>query len=194
MELFGDACVARVCAQVKYADGPAGTQAETAADGKLLLGERAGGLAGLEIDLSVRTDSTTGDVYELEVVGERGRLVLKDFCRLQVAPISLGMAPCACKSLILTKLFLLLLQRTAPVEEWLVRRGSYGRVESVDTLVAAMRAGDGHSDGALGNDGQEGGVANASGGLITVRQGRNAQRLLDAILASNGSWIDVTYD
>jgi hypothetical protein len=31
-------------------------------------------------------------------------------------------------------------------------------------------------------------------GLITPREGRNAQRLLDALLASNGEWLDVSYD
>ena len=29
---------------------------------------------------------------------------------------------------------------------------------------------------------------------ITAREGRNAQRLLDAILSSGGEWLDVTYD
>ena len=31
------------------------------------------------------------------------------------------------------------LKRTAPTDEWLVEEGSYGRVESVTTLVDAVR-------------------------------------------------------
>ena len=30
--------------------------------------------------------------------------------------------------------------------------------------------------------------------LITTREGRNAQRLVDAISASNGEWVEVSYD
>ena len=37
-------------------------------------------------------------------------------------------------------------------------------------------------------------AAVGSGGLITPREGRNAQRLLDALLASDGAWVDVKYD
>ena len=40
--------------------------------------------------LQVRTDAAGGDVYELEVQGERGSLALKDFCRLErTAPLTL---------------------------------------------------------------------------------------------------------
>lgn len=160
MELFGACCVGRVCAQVRYADGPTGSRAEAEAAGKLLLGEQAGILSGLEIDLSLRTDWSAGDVYELEVSGEHGSLLLQDFCQLK---------------------------RTAPGDEWLMRKGSYGRVESVETLVDAVRAAQvGPKDPSR---------AKAEGGkLITAREGRNAQRVLDAILASNGAWIDVIYD
>lgn len=163
MELFGACCVGRVCAQVRYADGPTGSRAEAAAAGKLLLGEQAGRLSGLAIDLSVRTDSSAGDVYELEVAGERGSLLLRDFCQLK---------------------------RTAPGEEWLMRKGSYGRVESVETLVDAVRAAEAGPSG----PGRATAERGTGGGLITARQGRNAQRVLDAILASNGAWIDVIYD
>lgn len=52
---------------------------------------------------------------------------------------------------------------------------SYGRRECIESLLRAV-------DGEDASD------------IITPRQGRNAQRLLDAILASNGSWIDVAYD
>ena len=68
--------------------------------------------------------------------------------------------------------------------------GSYGRAESVSTLVDAVHAG-AESKRRTAAD-----TANAvdAGGLITPREGRNAQRLLDALLASNGAWIDVRYD
>jgi len=43
---------------------------------------------GLEIALEVGTDSKVGDVYELELTGDRGTLLLKDFCRLKrTAPV-----------------------------------------------------------------------------------------------------------
>ena len=73
------------------------------------------------------------------------------------------------------------LRRTAPAAEagWVVENGSYGRVECVQALVAATR---------------NGGSDAAEGGGVTARQGRNAQRLLDAILSSGGQWLDVEYD
>jgi predicted dehydrogenase len=69
-ELFGACCVGRVRAQVDFADGPGGSRSEVAAQGLMVLGEAAGALAGLEVKLSLRTDSSAsvGDVYELEVV------------------------------------------------------------------------------------------------------------------------------
>ena len=158
MELFGERCVKRVRADVRFADGPGGERAEVTAVGTLELGAEAGSLAGLEIALDVRTDSKAGDVYEMEVVGERGSLMLKDFCRLQ---------------------------RTAPVREWLVQPGSYGRVESVTTLVDAIR---GDAEARAGRRDSAG-----AGGMITARQCRNAQRVLDAVLASQGQLIDVSY-
>jgi len=68
------------------------------------------------------------------------------------------------------------------VEEWVVSNGSYGRVESIVTLIDEMR-------GAAKRGGTQEG-----GGVISVRQGRNAQRLLDAVLTSQGQWLDVEYD
>jgi predicted dehydrogenase len=118
-----------------------------------LTGE-AGHLAGLEIALDLRTNSTAGDVYELELVGDKGSLMLQDFCRLK---------------------------STAPADKYIVPRGSYGRVESVVTLVDDIR-------------GARDSAGSVSGGRITARQGRNAQRLLDAIVASRGEWVDVRYD
>lgn len=160
-DLFGHGCVKRVQATVTYPDGPEGTAAETSATGVLELGE---GLP--PISLSVRTDLSEeevaehqrvspgagADVYELEVVGELGTLVLEDFAKLR---------------------------RTAPEAEagWVVEKGSYGRVECVQELVAAAAGG-----------------PDASTTGVTARQGRNAQRLLDAILSSGGEWTEVSYD
>lgn len=79
------------------------------------------------------------------------------------------------------------LKRTAPTEQWLVRDGSYGRVESVLTLIDAMRAPE--QSKAKSRTGAEKGSA-----YISARQGRNAQRLLDAVVASHGQWLDVEYD
>ena len=105
MECFGDEFVTRVKADVTYPDGADGTAAETAAPGLIEL------KSGLTIALDVRTDSQVGDVYELEVVGETGSLMLTSFSKLK---------------------------RTAPVEEWIIEDGSYGRVESVTTLIDAV--------------------------------------------------------
>lgn len=143
MECFGHGCVTKVKCDAVYPDGPDGTAAETAASGVMVLD------SGLEITMDVRTDSSVGDLYELEVVGEAGSLMLTGFSQLK---------------------------KTAPGEpEWIIERGSYGRVESVTTLVDAARGGDG-------------------AGLITPREGRNAQRLLDALLASGDEWLAVSYD
>ena len=155
MELFGHGCVKRVQATVTYPDGAAGVAAESSAYGVLELQN------GLSISLSVRTDlgaaeaaerearGARGDVYELEVVGETGALMLEDFSNLK---------------------------RTAPAADagYIVENGSYGRVECVQALVA--------------RNGDDIGVG------VTARQGRNAQRLLDAILSSEGQWLDVCYD
>lgn len=164
MELFGHGCVRRVRATVSYPDGPGGSAAEASASGVLELHD------GIAISLSVRTDMSDaevaereargarGDVYELEVVGEGGALMLQDFARL-------------C--------------RTAPEAEagWIVENGSYGRVECVREMVAAAAA-------------TQEGVAPPAGvsAGVTAREGRNAQRLLDAILSSDGEWLDVCYD
>ena len=130
------------------------------------------------MDVQVSTDSAVGDVYEFEVVGELGSLALTDFCRLK---------------------------RSAPVQEWVVPKGSYGRVESVQTLVHAMTdvtiaggACEGSADGGGGGGGGGGGSGSGSGGggggVISARQARHAQRLLDAIVASRGELLQVKYD
>lgn len=70
------------------------------------------------------------------------------------------------------------------------QNGSYGRVESVATLVNAV-----HTGGPKGRrTPADTAAAVGSGGLITPREARNAQRLLDALLTSNGAWVDVKYD
>ena len=53
--------------------------------------------------------------------------------------------------------------------------GGYGRKDCIKSLIRA-------ADGLEAPD------------LITPRQGRNAQRVLDALLASRGAWVDVAYD
>ena len=156
MELFGHGCVRRVRATVTYPDGPDGTAAEASATGVLELQD------GLEVALSVRTDAreAEADLYELELVGELGSLLLEDFTELR---------------------------RTAPAQQagWVVRHGSYGRVECVKELVAAARATATAAAGA--------GTGEVSAG-VTAREGRNAQRLLDAVLSSGGEWLDVCYE
>lgn len=167
MELFGHGSVKRVRATVNYPDGTAGTAAETSATGVLELHD------GLLISLSVRTDLSEAevaervawgarpDVYELEVVGESGALLLEDFTNLR---------------------------RTQPSNAagWVVEEGSYGRVECVRELAAAVAA------TATGGGGDRSAADVPPG--VTVREGRNAQRLLDAILASGGEWLNVCYD
>lgn len=61
---------------------------------------------------------------------------------------------------------------TAP--KVLVENASYGRAESVKSLVEAATTG-------------------KSSSLITARQARDAQRVLDALLGSNGTWVEVDY-
>lgn len=59
--------------------------------------------------------------------------------------------------------------------EVLVPRASYGRRECVEELLALVA-----------------GKADAS--VISAREARNAQRVLDAFVASNGAWLDINYD
>lgn len=61
----------------------------------------------------------------------------------------------------------------------LVDGASYGRVDCLTELLAAA------ADGAAPADGP---------GHITASEGRNAQRVLDAVLASGGDWLAVEYD
>eukprot|EP00966_Prymnesium_polylepis_P302601 6990766-Prymnesium_polylepis.1 len=55
----------------------------------------------------------------------------------------------------------------------------YGRKESIVALVDAVR---GSSAVAVGPP------------VVTAREARNAQRMLDALLTSGGEWVPVEYD
>ena len=138
-ELFGHGCVERCKCTVTYDDGDDGRMAETAADGILVL------KSGIELSLSLEL-GLDRDVYELEVEGETGTLLLDGFTTL----------------------------KKKGDNDPLVK-ATYGRRECIESLVRAVN-GDDASD------------------LISPRQARNAQRLLDAILSSNGEWIDISYD
>ena len=58
----------------------------------------------------------------------------------------------------------------------LVADGGYGETEVLDALVDAAER---HAD--------------PEGRLVTAREARSAQRVLDALLASAGAWRDVSY-
>jgi hypothetical protein len=61
----------------------------------------------------------------------------------------------------------------------LIENGGYGRAECVQELVQDVAAG---------------GRANRPGSkAVSLREARNAQRLLDTILASDGEWLEVQY-
>ena len=180
-ELFGHGAVTRVRATVSYPDGADGVAAETSVEGDLEV------QGGLRLSLSISTDGSGlcagdgRDHYELGVEGERGSLLLDGFTTLR----RIG-GP--------------FFRRGT-----LVRDGSYGRRECVASLLAAVAACGGGSvadtTAAGGGDGGSGDYDEASAAaassaelLITAREGRNAQRLVDAICASNGEWVEVSYD
>eukprot|EP00964_Phaeocystis_antarctica_P078875 scaffold49079_cov62-Phaeocystis_antarctica.AAC.2 len=165
-ELLGHGAARRVRATVRYADGAGGAAAEIEVEGEIEM------LDGLRVALSVRTDGSGlaadgDDHYELGVRGAEGALLLDGFTSLQ---------------------------RTAPSRRkaTLVKGGGYGRKECVAALLAAVAAGEGSGAGRGEGGGAEGEVLAAE--LITAREGRNAQRLVDAVTASGGEWIDVVYD
>ena len=167
-ELLGHGAARRVRATVRYADGAGGAAAEIEVEGEIEM------LDGLRVALSVRTDGSGlaadgDDHYELGVRGAEGALLLDGFTSLK---------------------------RTAPSRRkaTLVKGGGYGRKECVAALLAAVvaaEAGEGEAGRGEGG-GAEGEVLAAE--LITAREGRNAQRLVDAVTASGGEWIDVVYD
>lgn len=165
-ELLGHGAARRVRATVRYADGAGGAAAEIEVEGEIEM------LDGLRVALSVRTDGSGlaadgDDHYELGVRGAEGALLLDGFTSLK---------------------------RTAPSRRkaTLVKGGGYGRKECVAALLAAVAAGEGSEAGGGVGGGAEGEVLAAE--LITAREGRNAQRLVDAVTASGGEWIDVVYD
>jgi hypothetical protein len=92
------------------------------------------------------------------------------------------------------------------VREWVVEDGTYGRVECVTALTqaaaaaaaaAVARPGGGTVvaiDLVAEEEEEEEEAGGGSGGGVSVRQGRNAQRLLDALLESGGEWVEVSYD
>jgi hypothetical protein len=95
------------------------------------------------------------------------------------------------------------------VREWVVEDGTYGRVECVTALTqaaaaaaaaAVARPGGGTVvaidlvDDVPEEEEEEEEAGGGSGGGVSVRQGRNAQRLLDALLESGGEWVEVSYD
>ena len=170
-ELLGHGAARRVRAAVTYPDGAGGERAEVAVEGEI---EMEGGL---RLALSVRTDGSGlaadgEDHYELGVRGAQGALLLDSFTTLE---------------------------RTAPPRRkaTLVEGGGYGRKECVAALLAAVA--EGGAGGGEAGRGEGGGGGGAEGEavaaeLITAREGRNAQRLVDALTASGGEWVDVVYD
>ena len=84
------------------------------------------------------------------------------------------------------------LRRTAPAarKATLVRGGGYGRKECVAALLAAAGGQNGEGGGGVGGEGAAVGPEE----LITAREGRNAQRLVDAVMASGGEWVEVGYE
>jgi predicted dehydrogenase len=136
--------------------------AEEAADATLELA------CGLRLALRMTTDGSVSgadDTYELALEGERGALVLDGFTSLH--RLADG-------------------KRTE-----LVSNASYGRTECVEALVAG-------ADGAAAAAPAGSSKRRRSAGrtsrcpVVTVREGRNAQRVLDAILASGGEWVEVS--
>jgi hypothetical protein len=91
------------------------------------------------------------------------------------------------------------------VREWVVEDGTYGRVECVTALTQAAAAAAAAAVARPGGgtvvapidlvpEEEEEEAGGGSGGGVSVRQGRNAQRLLDALLESGGEWVEVSYD
>ena len=83
-------------------------------------------------------------------------------------------------------------RQPAGSRQWkkLVTRGEYGRTECVTTLCDAIHGGD--AGGAAG--GSEAAAAAGAAKPVSAREGRNAQRVLDAIFASGGEWAHVAYE
>ena len=163
-ELFGHGCVQRARAVITY--GTPGSS-ETAAEGTLELAN------GLQITLGVTTDGSVcgaaRDIYQLVVTGRDGALVLDSFTTLR---------------------------RIGAQETTLVKPGPYGRTECVEAFVAAIRETDVQTTLAVKIT--PGGSTKVDGQLppeaVSVEEGRNAQRVLDALLRSSGEWQAITYE
>mmetsp|Transcript_48301 Transcript_48301/g.126297 ORF Transcript_48301/g.126297 Transcript_48301/m.126297 type:complete len:393 (+) Transcript_48301:17-1195(+) len=175
-ELFGHGSVKRVRATVEYAAGSS-TGAETVVAGAMELE------GGLEVAVSVSTDGSvsgsSGDLYELSVTGDKGTLVLDEFTALR---------------------------RLGWRKRTLVKPGPYGRAECVHAFVEAaelarsscnadatkLSAGDGVRS-SREEDGAPKELQRQMWRPVSVIEGRNAQRVLDAMLSSDGAWVDVGY-
>ena len=83
-----------------------------------------------------------------------------------------------------------------------VANGAYGRTECVAALCNEIRRAqaEGCGDGAGGgaekapSSNKDVDAPLASPRLVTAREGRNVQRVLDGILASRGRWLEIKYD
>jgi len=165
-EVFGHGCVRRVRVTVGYP--PAGAAAVD--DGMRPAEETASGTLELEDGMRIALEVTTdGSVSGKEDVYELG--VTGDdgavVCDRFTALRSLG-----------------------DDGKTLVPSGTYGRTECVDAFVEAIMSKQNT------NEEYGGAVAGDRAKLtpVSTREGRNAQRVLDAILRSGGEWIQVTYD
>ena len=163
-ELFGTTCVRRVRARLAYADESASEQ------GQLLAETSADGVLelsnGLAIELSLRTDGGLAGGEE-DVTELRFEFASGD----------------AREELVLEDFTRLVHRKVgapgsrASASKTIVGDGGYGETESISSLVALARR------------------EEPSGGKpISAVEGRNAQRLLDAITASEGEWVEVKYE
>jgi predicted dehydrogenase len=168
-ELFGHGEIVKVKAVVTYPDGADGVHAESTVSGEMVL------TSGLVLGLSVKTDVANADAdrYELELNGASGdALELYGFTSLRRINGGGGASEGS---------------GGGKGGEVLVEDASYGRTESVTSLVAAIHGAD------EGGEGAGEGVGDI-GGVVSAREGRNAQRLLDAVVQSGGEWITIDYN
>ena len=206
-ELWGSECVRRVRAAVEYGDGE--TKAETSVDGTIEL------WSGVPILLSVTTDGsisgTSADSYELELVGPGGAkaLLLDEFTSLrQVRPrrrtivqsSEYGRKECV------ANLVAAAAGRSAtgsgscdrggvaPSRPGQLKRGPRQGAPSASIKKRTRRSemdGHGQEEAVPGSEQTWGRLGLPA--AVTARDGRNAQRVLDAILRSGGHWVEVSY-
>jgi predicted dehydrogenase len=215
-ELLGPRCVRRVRATVEYPDGPSGTLAESSVQGSL---ELEGGLL---VDLSVRTDggglaADGEDHYELELTCATSGTTyqLHDFVCLRrtngptegassrrrwkqmVTGGAYGRTDCVtalCDAI----------RRLdpkgpegpggegpeGPGGEGPGGEGPEGSLEGRSSRAEGDGPSASGSCSAHSNDPAQRPLAPR---MVTAREGRNVQRVLDAILSSNGRWVEVDY-